>query len=336
MNDDRLRDPDLLPAPTVPGLARDRELLLKQALLHKVSQPEKAARPLLGRLITPALTCALAAGGVVAVNLAGMDAPRTHKQTAIAPDATRLLDRIALAAADGRPPAVRGNQFVYVESKVAHAGQSADGGPVVLTPVRTRQVWFSADGSRPGLVRQSGEADSTVVALRSDAPSVSHPTHTYVASLPTDPDALLALIREQTRGQGQDPDQRAFTAIGELLTETWAPPQVSAALYRAAAKIPGVTAAGTAKDAVGREGVTVARTMHGQQTQWIFDHATYAFLGERTVIVETTDAGPVGTVTSASAILTTAAADRAGEAPGSRRQSRRSGMEKSQAPGSPM
>lgn len=310
----------LVPPPPVPGLPRDRALLLKQALLHKAAQPAapvRRPRPLLVRLAVPAVACALAAGGVIALDRTDSGTgPRTGTaHPAAVPEATRLLDRIALAAASATPPAVRADQFLYVESRVAYAGQSAGGGPVTLSPVRTRQVWHSADGSRPGLVRQEGEADSAIVQMGSGAPSVSNPTHAYVSSLPTDPDALLALIRKETRGQGQDPDQRAFTAIGELLAETWAPPQVSAALYRAAAKIPGVTVAGTAKDAAGREGVTVARTVHGQQTQWIFDRSTYAFLGERTVLVESGDAGPAGTVTGASAVLTTAAADRAGEAP---------------------
>jgi hypothetical protein len=115
--------------------------------------------------------------------------------------------------------------------------------------------------------------------------------------------------------EGQDPDQRAFTAIGDLLAETWAPPKVAAALYRAAAKIPGVTVVHAADDATGREGIAVVRTAHGEQTQWIFDPATYAFLGERTVLAKTGDAGPAGTVVGASAVLTRATADRAGELP---------------------
>ncbi|WP_259316500.1 CU044_5270 family protein [Kitasatospora xanthocidica] len=152
-------------------------------------------------------------------------------------------------------------------------------------------------------------------ARRGSGPSVGEPTHAFVAALPTDPDALLRLIREQTRGQGQDPDQRAFTAIGDLLAETWAPPQVGAALYRAAERIPGVTVVASAVDAAGREGVAVARTAYGRQTQWVFDRSTYAFLGERTVLAEDGEAGPAGTVVGTSAVLARAAADRVGELP---------------------
>ncbi|MEU6015959.1 CU044_5270 family protein [Streptomyces sp. NPDC047515] len=336
----------LLPPPSVPGLDPDRELLLKEALLREaaVAEPRgglapRVSRPRrrLVRVMVPAVACALAVGGVVVVNLA--DSPG-HGPTAVSggrtpgtSEAAQLLDHIALAAAGQKQPTVRADQFVYIESKVAFAGQSAGGGKVTTPPAHTRQVWLSADGSRPGLLREEGEPDSS---LGGDAPvydldgrgatprprtahkkaaSISDPTHEYVASLPTDPDALLKLIRDETHGQGQDPDQRAFTAIGDLLAETWAPPQVGAALYKAAAKIPGVTVIDAATDAAGREGVAVARTAHGQQTQWVFDRTTYAFLGERTVLTESGDAGPAGTVVGISAVLNKAAVDRTGEIP---------------------
>ncbi|MFV2117565.1 hypothetical protein ACE14D_03610, partial [Streptomyces sp. Act-28] len=69
------------------------------------------------------------------------------------------------------------------------------------------------------------------------------------------------------------------------------------------------------RDAAGREGVAVARTAHGRQTQWVFDRTTYAFLGERTVLTEDGDAGPAGTVVGTSAVLVKAAVDRVGETP---------------------
>ncbi|MFJ9445916.1 CU044_5270 family protein [Kitasatospora sp. NPDC101235] len=338
---------ELLPPPTVPGLDADRQLRLREELLRRTAtaaepqaRPAPRApyrRPARFRIAVPALACALAVVGVVTVDLGG---PAGHDRAAVAgggvagtSHAVQLLDRIALAAAGAEQSTVRADQFVYVESRVAYAAQSAAGGPVTMAPVHTRQVWLSADGSGPGLLREEGGPDTRlgengpVLQLdrpgetagpdtpRGNGPSISAPTHAYVASLPTDPDALLKLIREQTRGEGQDPDQRAFTAIGDLLAETWAPPQVSAALCRAAERIPGVTVVASAVDAAGREGVAVARTAHGQQTQWVFDRTTYAFLGERTVLAEAGDAGPAGTVVGTSAVLAKAAVDRVGELP---------------------
>ncbi|MFF9074751.1 CU044_5270 family protein [Streptomyces sp. NPDC014735] len=337
--------PDLtgpLPPPPVPGLSPDRELLLREALLREAVRNRapggsgaRAARPRRhpARFAVPALACALVAVGVVALDLPDRGAAPVAGPRAAAPGADRLLDRVALAAAGTQRPAVRADQFVYVESRVAYAAQSAGGGPVTMPPAHRRQVWSSADGGRAGLLREEGGPDTRLGAdapvhgldhrgatpgpgaSRSAGPSVTEPTHRFVASLPTDPDALLELIRHETRGQGRDQDQRAFTAIGELLAETWAPPAVEAALYRAAARIPGVTVVRTAADAAGREGVAVARTAYGQQTQWVFDRTTCAFLGERTVLTRAGDAGPAGTVVGASAVLVRAAVDRAGELP---------------------
>ncbi|MFC5143381.1 CU044_5270 family protein [Streptomyces aureoversilis] len=354
----------LLPPPPVPGLDPDRELLLKEALLREAAADAprgslaarasrlRPPRRLVVRVMAPAVACALAVGGVVAANLAdtpGSGAPAAPGRDGAdrTPEATRLLARIALAAAAAPQPTVRADQFVYVESKVAYAAQGAAGGSVTMAPVHTRQVWLSADGSRPGLLREEGRPDTPLgtdeapvyaldgpgatprpTTLRK-SPSIGDPTHRYVASLPTDPDALLKLIRDETRGGSRDRDrdrdrdsdldQRAFAAIGDLLAETWAPPKVSAALYEAAAKIPGVTVVRSAADAAGRAGIAVARTAHGQQTQWVFDRSTYAFLGERTVLTEAGDAGPAGTVVGASSVLAKAAVDRAGEIPGGHR-----------------
>ncbi|MBO1416513.1 CU044_5270 family protein [Streptomyces sp. FH025] len=314
----------LLPPPAVPGLGADRQLLLREELLRKAGGAEPRGglsprgphrwRPV--RIVLPALACALAIAAVVVVDRAGTvgrDGTTAGGSAIGTPEAAQLLDRIALAAADSEQPTVRADQFVYIESEVAYAAQSAAGGPVTMAPVHTRQAWLSADGGRPGLLREEGAPDSDTP--RRDGPSIGAPTHAYVASLPTDPDTLLKLIHDGSRGEGQDPDQRAFTAIGDLLAETWAPPQVSAALYRAAERIPGVTVVRSTSDAAGREGVAVARTAHGQQTQWVFDRTTYAFLGERTVLTEAGDAGPAGTVVGTSAILNKAAVDHAGEVP---------------------
>ncbi|MFE7136011.1 CU044_5270 family protein [Streptomyces sp. NPDC057638] len=349
----------LLPTPAVPDLEPDRALLLRQDLLRAAApagesgarrregsalapRPARlpAARPRrrVTRILVPALACALAVGTVVVLDRTDSPAPEAPP-VAGGPsgtsEAARLLDRIALVAAARKSPPVRADQFVYVKSKVAFAGQSAAGGPLTLAPPQVREVWLSADGSRPGLVREGDGPGRTTdspahtvggtedgVATPSPGPtgagrgSIDNPTHQYVASLPTDPDALLRLIQNETRGKGDDPHHQVFTVIGTLLAETWAPPRVSAALYQAAARIPGVTVVPAATDAAGRDGVAVARAAQGRQTQWIFDRTSSVFLGERTVLTETTDAGTAGEVTGSSAILTKAAVDRPGQAPG--------------------
>ncbi|MGW2305731.1 CU044_5270 family protein [Streptomyces sp. NPDC001809] len=335
----------LLPPPSVPEFTpeRDRELrhtVLRTALAQEggaIARPARSRdRRRLGWIAAPVTACALVAGVVV---LAPLDPPagspgRPSASRPTASEAVQMLSRAALAAAAAPAPDARPEEYVYVRSLVAYAGRSASGGVATLPAAHRREVWLSADGSRPGLLREPGTADTALGSPPpvyeldhrgatprkrtpgAEPPSVTNPTHAYVATLPTDPGALLRLIRAETARPGSDPDQRAFTAIGTLLAETWAPPEVTAALYRAAARIPGVTLLPSARDAAGREGVAVARTAHDEQTQWIFDRTTSAFLGERTVLTGTTSAGPAGTVLGVSAVLAKAAVGAPGELPG--------------------
>ncbi|MEU5219422.1 CU044_5270 family protein [Streptomyces sp. NPDC020807] len=336
----------LLPPPPVPALAPEAEHALRNRVLREALADSPATHARGGRsrrplprfawVAAPLTACAVVAGAVV---LAPADAPSGSPAgppaRVVADGAGQVLSRAALAAASAPAPDARPEQFVYVKSLVAYAGRGADGGAAALAPVHQREVWLSADGSRAGLLREDGVGESELsprlpvyeldhpgatpraTTLDADPPSVTNPTHAYVATLPTDPGTLLTLIREQTRQDGGDADQRAFRAIGTLLAETWAPPKVTAALYEAAARIPGVAVLPSAKDAAGREGVAVARTAGGEQTQWIFDRTTWAFLGERTVLTETTAAGVKGTVLGVSAVLAKGAAGRAGEVPAS-------------------
>ncbi|MFE6104899.1 CU044_5270 family protein [Streptomyces laurentii] len=337
-DDARLRDDlaRLLPPPAVPDLPPLRHQTLKHRVLNAAE-----ARPHHGRsrrfalpvATGAALTAALALA-VVSVESAPQPAPR-RDAAVTASSASQVLGRAALAASETPQATVRADQFVYIESVVAHAGRSAGGGPATTAPAHRRQVWLSADGTREGLLREEGSPDTALGVsgpvetidhrgatprpgvLGRPEPSVTDPTHTFVAALPTDPEALLRLVYDQTRpaDAGTDPHQRAFTAIGTLLAETWAPPRVTAALYEAAARIPGTTVLPAATDAAGREGVAVARAAEGEQTQWIFDRTTSAFLGERTVLTRATSAGPAGTVLGTTAVLTKAAAGRPGIRP---------------------
>ncbi|MGW4727172.1 CU044_5270 family protein [Streptomyces sp. NPDC004291] len=336
---------ELLPPPPVPEPTPERNLDLRHAVLRSALAAgdggpavRSRRRFSVGLLVVPVAACAVVAGVVVVAPGEGPAGPpgRVSAGQPGPSDAVRFLSGAALAAAAAPAPEVRPGEYVYVKSLVAYAGRDAAGGPAVLPPARAREVWLSADSSRPGLLREAGAADTPLGSpgpvyeldgpgaeprkstLGAEPPSVTRPTHAYVAALPTEPEALLRLVREQTRGaegSGGGADQRAFTAIGTLLAETWAPPEVTAALYRAAALIPGVAVLPSATDAAGREGVAVARTAHGEQTQWIFDRTTSAFLGERTVLVESTPAGRAGTVLGVSAVLVKGAASAPGELP---------------------
>lgn len=82
-------------------------------------------------------------------------------------------------------------------------------------------------------------------------------------ALPTDPDALERVLRAGSAGAGPDPDTELWVVVGDLLRETPAPPQLRAALWDVAARVPGVTVVGTVRDHAGRTGKAVERTMPG-------------------------------------------------------------------------
>ncbi|MEU7293741.1 CU044_5270 family protein [Streptomyces exfoliatus] len=219
----------------------------------------------------------------------------TRIGTVDAHGAPRLLDRISLAAAEADAPQGRAGQYVYIETRSAgtHIRTDENVSSLVTVPLHTRQSWRSPDGLKGWLIEPgtTGPEGITLGGLDETGnvrkPHLGAPSHDYLATLPTDPDALLRKIYEETEGQGNGKDQQAFTTIGDLLVESWPSPRLTAALYRAAAKIPGVVLVDSATDAAGRKGVAVARLDEhgGQRTEWIFDSKTLTFLGERTVQV---------------------------------------------------
>ncbi|MFE6837545.1 CU044_5270 family protein [Streptomyces sp. NPDC057705] len=243
--------------------------------------------------------------------------------------AAQLLDRISLAAAEVSGPAVRKDQYIYIGVQQANTYVRTDRGKntLVSQEPHLRQTWNSPDGAKGWLIEPGSTGpegltlDRATKSGKPPQPYLNAPTHDYLATLPTDPDVLLRKIYTETEGMGRTPDQEAFTTIGDLLRASHPPAALTAALYKAAAKIPGVVQVDEAVDAAGRRGVAVAHLdeTSGQRTEWIFDKDSLVFLGERTVQVSGSsgEGGLIkpGTVVSTSAVLTRAVVDRIKETP---------------------
>lgn len=284
--------------------------------------------------ITLPATAALVAAAVVAAvvtsggpadhGVATGPALTTPVGTASAKGVPQLLDRISLAAAEASHPEVKPGQFVYIESQVADTFLKTVGDKTFLASheLHRRQIWESPDGTEGWLidpaVNDSPEGETlSLPDEQGNTPKayLNSPSYDYLSKLTTDPDALLAKIYEETEGHGNSPDQEAFTTIGDLLGESYPPAELYSALFRTAAKIPGVVVVQDAVDAVGRHGVAVARLdeTSGQREEWIFDPKTYVFLGERTVQVEKRTGEDAlikpGTVTFTSAVIERAVVD---------------------------
>lgn len=265
------------------------------------------------RWLRPALTAgAVAAVAAVAVTVA---VPSGRAEPAATPEATALLEDIALAAerADA-PTGIRDDQFVYIRSKVGWSVQEGDA-PAKLEPVHQREVWLSVDGSQQGMLHDPVvRADREL--LEEQTPGVASNTdYRHLQTLPTDPDRMLDWLHSVSEGSGGE-DEAAFVLVGDLARESLMPPAQAGALYRAAARIPGVFVIDDTVDAAGRHGVAVARTDDGERVELIFDKETKEFLGERQVAVEDLPWGfEKGEVTGRSAVLERTVVDERGERP---------------------
>ncbi|SEG48840.1 hypothetical protein SAMN05216223_105454 [Actinacidiphila yanglinensis] len=82
-------------------------------------------------------------------------------------------------------------------------------------------------------------------------------TWDQLAELPTSPVELRARLQPYAE-PGQDPSEEVFGTVGDLLASP-APPRVRAALFRVAARLPGVHVVGPATDGSGRHGTAVER-----------------------------------------------------------------------------
>ncbi|WP_049579322.1 CU044_5270 family protein [Streptomyces sp. SBT349] len=311
--------------PSLPDrdLPPGRHRQLKEHLMHEIHKnPEPRGTSadrkkwLLPAIGLPAAAGALALALALLISGApgGTDAPGRGVGTeagteGTSPSATavQLLDRVALAAVAQAPVEIRDDQYIYVSSLVQqHGGQPQD-----------REVWEAVDGSRQGLLRTEGMGDVPLGG--------SSFNYRYLQTLPTDPEAMLEWLYGQQEEGDEDHDahQDAYVHIGDLLQESLVPPDVAAALYGAAALIPGVSVIPDAQDAAGRPGIAVSRTDSynpDRSHELIFDEESLELLGTRNVALtdlDLEDSGPVaaGDVLYSSAVLDRAVVDEVGARP---------------------
>ncbi|WP_233617948.1 CU044_5270 family protein [Actinomadura sp. WAC 06369] len=285
-----------------------------------------------------ALAGALAAGAVAAgAVIAAVDAPAPGAPDPIVrtmPVAhVRVLQQAADRAADAPELHPRPGQFLVIESRMMNTAEDngADGQVRYLYRVE-RTLWapYEGDSTRavlrttvlppkqwpgrplPEAARQGVGETSTEKAADFDGRAEWLRTdYAYLSKLPTEAEGMYAHLYTGL-GTGREADAQAWQNLGGMLTEAYMPAAQRAALFRAAAAIPGVTTVGKAVDAAGRTGVAVALDVPGTgiRTEYIFDPDTYDYLGERGVVTDASRAqAPVGSVLAATAQLSVRVAD---------------------------
>ncbi|MEU5594296.1 CU044_5270 family protein [Streptomyces sp. NPDC020298] len=304
---------ELLSAPAEWDLPRERHLHHKDILMQRIDQdlnpsqqPQPAAAPRRRRLLRPAVllpAASMALAGALVVTLSAGEGSTPKGGTATAgparaDNASVTLGRIAAAAMETDISPVKDGQLVYVKT-LLRANKGTFEGPVKLGALHTSEAWTV---QKPGPVKTAGwlrETGTDAVMPGETIPieegggpvpaGWNRPTYKWLASLPTDPDALLRLIYSKTKAdETASHDQAAFDQIGDMLSGTVMPAANNAAFYKAAAKIPGVIELPDVTDAVGRHGIGITREdpTSAIRDVWIFDKHSLAYLGARSYITK--------------------------------------------------
>lgn len=339
----------LLPAPSVPPMPLDRQLLFEEHLLNEIRTPapapEPTARPVRRALLiaVPVTAVALAAVFTVGALTSGGTDGRTGADAVAAPvvaveegSAIQLVatvQRIADAASAQQVPEPKPGQYIYINSKVSFLSSShnfdTNESRTWVQPLHQREIWKSPDARR-GWLDEPGYQPKGGIGLGSDNPhstprngkdiegEAAPLSYVWLKAQPADPQALLKTVYASARGP-RDRDQQAFERVKEIINEQLVPAPTAAALYRAAAKIPGVVVVQNSQDAAGRTGLALARLddRTGERTELVFDRTTFAYLGSRGVQVREYDGVKPGTVVERTAVLERAVVDAQKMRPGS-------------------
>ncbi len=149
----------------------------------------------------------------------------------------------------------------------------------------------------------------------SETTSLSASGFQDLSKLPTDPSALLAQFRAGMYGSG-DP-AAIFSTVGQLLEDPeGSSPDVRAALYQAAAMLPGTANLGTITDHAGQSGTGVSLTEDGVRYVLVVNPDNGGLLGTEDVVINPASAAdspvaaarfvPSGTIVQWSSVLVSA------------------------------
>lgn len=247
-------------------------------------------------------------------------------------EAAELLRKAARVAAQ-QPPVSQADGYRYTKSEGAFLSTSGDGVMVsALVPV-VREIWVAPNGSGRILKTEqdpiffspqdqqrwedAGQPPLAEVGTSDESFGPGGLTYEDLESLPTDPDALFELIRSRAE-HNEAVEAEMLVIVGDLLRESLAPPELRAALYEVAARIPGIELVEVTDRAVSSSGGVLAPVPAGRRAvavaiesdysgtlirnELIFDPDTSEMFAERQVLlerVEWVDADPpalIGTV----------------------------------------
>jgi hypothetical protein len=217
--------------------------------------------------------------------------------------AAQVLDQLARVAR-AQPSETPGpGQYQYTATRsLTSATTGLAGGSVCnVTFSEYRQNWVAANGQglfieTDGPAQYASAKDRANCRSAPEQGNAAATSYTWAAAgclsiepiplrnLPTNPTLLRARLLTGKVEGGPPGAAEAFIQVADLLRNTNASPALRAALYRAAAGLPGVRFLGSATDELGRRGLALAIDSHGIRHELIFAPATSALLAEREIV----------------------------------------------------
>jgi RNA polymerase sigma-70 factor (ECF subfamily) len=227
--------------------------------------------------------------------------------------AAELLNRVADTTIRSVDPTLQPGQYRKVVYRSVHAIETGNqtGATVLFSVHEDRTTWIPANlhdewtevrypGHSAGQYWGKGAKWAATQAdkewSKHSDPQVLHgkegkyfgntgETPEAVNALPRDARVLLNHIYRVTLGSGTSPDDEALVFIADTLNTGYADAATRAALYRAAALIPGVTLTADSATLNGTTGVAIGRVepKWGIRQDLIIDPTTGTLIGERRV-----------------------------------------------------
>lgn len=308
----------------------------RKTLLRRIDPSLPRARPTRRRRTAKRVGIAsLATAAIVAALVAGDVLGPTGWRGGATAQAAQVLNDAAQTTIETADPVVKPGQYLKIQSSNVWGSYSTDesGKQFQWLDTEHMTMYVPADRNGEWVWERSGRIPTTFFdeaskehakSLQLDEPKAyvlrganggfygsspnqsGFPSIDYLASFPRDPHMLLNSIFKKTVGQGQSIDGEALVFIADLLRTGMVPADLRAALYKAAALIPGVTVTDGQATLGGRKGIAIGRVEEASHTRQdiIIDPKTGLLIGERQVLTQAQGAIPAGTATTLTTIET--------------------------------
>lgn len=282
---------------------------IRHNLMQRIEAAEAIPRPRKPRtvrwIVYTGLTTAVVAALVVGGNIIGVGGLRDR----IEPAAADVLHKAANATITTSDPVVGPGQYLEVATKAVYSASGFPGVHTMYLSSQDGQLYIPADTSSdliwvrdPEKVVQTFGPESEAAATHYPPalpdgayhryPSGTGPAESWASpaslqALPRDPSLLLKHIYTTTQNQGQSRDGAAFVWIADTLRMGGiVPADLRAALYKAAAGIPGITITNQEATLDGRTGVAIGHTESttGITQEIIINPTNGLLIGEREIL----------------------------------------------------